>query len=423
MTITIGRRNTKRPFTPSNKGMADRVNRQLEAHAMSQAQKYSEALKVDAPQFVFWHNTKGSLPCSCTTKPANTKYANITPGEAAEETTGRLGHASGRKGKVSRHEPLGKPIGGIDSLFDPPLPKQETLLDKMTGGESYFKEGEFTDEDSITAAFSRDDGTVSDLDGDSLEDPTDPFGLYNRKMITCSICMGSGTIDAWQPNAGVRIVLDTSNAYNFLPKGVDVDDSYNPTRIKMPAESACAWLVSFPTIWYAATRIAVYNNDELIPAEWYEFTWATADKTKIGEVSETDIERLQGYDGDTHIVLLAKTAFDITHVEFIFLYAEPMRAQLPEVQQAYEDEFADWQQSLTVELPVGLDVVEGDYLAESKYGRIWKINSINRRITAKGNEFGVSAEIRALHSFERRFFQLSMFRNRATGRIKTVKNF
>ena len=64
--VTFGRRVNKKVAMPSNRGMADRANRQLEGLAVSKAEQFETALGVDAPNFYFWHNGDGSIPCSCT---------------------------------------------------------------------------------------------------------------------------------------------------------------------------------------------------------------------------------------------------------------------------------------------------------------------------------------------------------------------
>lgn len=412
--VTIGRRGGAKVYMPSNRRtMHERANKQLEAHAIAKGEQYSNALQVDAPDFIFWHNHGGSIPCSCSNKNRFGYQQPIDPGEDAAEHSLKTGDSPKNK-KISSYKPLGVPARKkYKTQFD------ETIADKLTDSkEELFLDGDYTDNDSINKAFDSADGAMPDFD------PDDPFGLMNRKMITCSICMGTGTIDGWQPNAGFRLVLDTSNAYKFLSRDPEIDASFSPTRVSFDGESKdyVMWLYNMPFTWDAIPRTHIYNNDELIPESYYQWTWITADKSRSGIVSEDGLDELHEYGGPVYFKLEAVEDFHMTHAEIIMLFAPPMKAQLPEVPKTYEDEFPDYQANITAEIPIGLNIKEGDYLSDSKYKRVWKIGSINRRITAGGNEFGVSVDMRALLPFEKRYYQFMIFVSSEDLLIRQYKN-
>lgn len=408
--VTIGRRGGTKVYIPNSRNtMAERAARQLEAHAKAQGEKYSNALQVDAPSFYFWHDHGGSIPCSCMSKKRFKYPQPINPGEMEEENSVTILPETKNK-SVTGYRTLGRTRRSGTETF------KETVVDKLTNrNELKFEKGDYFDEGSITQAL------TNDSTNDSNFDPDDPFGIFNRKMITCSICMGSGAIDAWQPDGGVRIVFDTSPAYKFVTNGPDVDASAQPSIISFKGDKDNAvWLYSMPLVWDDILRTNVYNNEELIPESMYEWTWITADKSQQGSVND-DLDQLQNYGGPVYFQLRSLEDFEMTHCEIILGYAPPKKAQLPEVERAYEDEFTDYQATVSAEMPIGLNIKEGDYVTDSKYRRVWKINTINRRTTAGGNEFGVAVELRALMPFEKRFYQLALFGSSSDGRIQQQK--
>src|SRR5690606_23746267 len=105
--------------------------------------------------------------------------------------------------------------------------------------------------------------------------------------------------------------------------------------------------------------------------------------------------------------------------EIVFAFREPYKAQIPEITQGYEDEFLDWNVNLVAELPPSLKISEGNYLTESKYGKVWKVSTLTKKITAGGNVFGLTADLRALHSFEKKFAHFSLFKSKTVETTST----
>lgn len=411
MTI-IGRRGGTKVYIPNSRNtMATRAAKQLEAHARAQGEKYSNALQVDAPMFYFWHNQGGSVPCSCMSKNRFAYAKPINPGEKDEPYSGEL-LPRGKNKKISSYKPLGLPPNDKYGTVN------EDTYSRLTNktDPKLFEHGDYSDEDSITKAFADSDSSNTSFD------PDDPFGIFNRKMITCSVCLGAGNIDAWQLNDGARVVFDTSNVYKFVAHGPEIDVAQQPTLLSFKGDSKdyVIWRYNMPLIWDLLLRTRVYNNDQIVPETMYEWKWTTADRTRTGSVID-DLDELRNYGDAVYIQLTALADFQMTHCEIIFAFSQPKKAQLPDIQKTYEDEFPDYQISVTAELPIGMNIKEGDYLTDSKYNRVWKINGINRRITAGLNEFGVSAELRGLMPFEQRFYQLALFNSPDNDLIRRQK--
>lgn len=420
--MQIGRGVSKRVFRPtSSNTMFERAQVQLEGHAASHAERYNSALNVDGPNVIVWTNTGGAIPCSCRAVNASSVDADLTPlfdeGETPTETKvviGKKGFIEGdtREAKATLITGTRKPLVAFERR--PNRLADLTAKDNIRSSnlDEFIASGEYNDDDILDALSSEEGGSGS------LTDSADPFNLFADKIIECPVCLGTGFIDAWQPHGGSRMVFDTSNVYNFFCEECAIDDSTNPTIVTVQPGQSIQWTAKFPLVWDELIRINVYNGTHLIHPDWYDFTWAIPRMALSGNMSVDEMTSgLFDVDSNVSLQLYAKEEFPFTHAEVIFMFAPLVRAQIPEMPQAYEDEFSDWSASVSFELPVGVTASEGDYVTEAKYNRIWKINSVNRKQTAGNTVFGVSVDVRALHRFEKIFYQLSVFRNEPYGLI------
>lgn len=399
--VKIGRGQGRGVYVPNNRTMFVRANKQLEAHAASHAKKHQEALRVDGPRFAFWRKLSGSIPCSCVAvKDPAKATATVSPGEENKKHAAFAG-----------------------SVFNPSRARQTYTGDDDFGFVEYNQATTY--EDTVDKLTSRDkskflqDDSDDILDAmDGVEEPAlvdfdDPFNLFSNKLIECPVCFGQSYIDSWQLHNGLRAVFDTSNAYKFECHNAEIDNSgTGPAKIHLTPKGMIYWTYKFPMYFNEVVRVRVYNGTEVIDPELYEFDWTTEDDTLTGNADALDLPQLIGVDKTVNLIF--KSAYSeeltITHAEIVLTLAPFDHCQLPEVEAAYEEAFMDWNVSVNAEIPAGLQVKEGDYFCDEKYKRVWKINTINRRVTAGGTQFGSGLDIRVLHSFEKLMSVLNIFK-------------
>ena len=407
--VIFGRRANK-SVIPNNRGMADRANRQVENYAAIKAEHFETSLGVDAPFFYFWHNSDGSIPCTCS--------ASRLGANRDIDVGGKTKYAANNQAsdlpKIDVIIP-GYEQGISKDLFGNPLfagKKSADIQTKLTDDEDEsitYDDDDFIDE--IETAFD---------DASSTVDTSDPLGLFGAKIIDCAICFGSAYIDAWNVHGGKRVVFDTTNAYAFYCDGVDIETgSSTPNKMRAMNDRAVAyWTFKLPLVWDRILRINVYDGTDPIPA--YKYSWKMQ-KTNgdIVDINEQTLNSLNNTGQILKIFLhLKEKGLVITHAEIVFAFSSARRAQIPELQQGYELEFLDWNVSLNVELPPDIQIQEGDYLTESKYRKVWKVSTLTRKMTVGGVVYGLSADLRALHSFEKDFKLLALFQtNYFTGNL------
>lgn len=400
--MAIGRKPSRRVAIPNNRGMSQRANAHLENIAVAKAEHYENSLPVDAPLFYFWYKTAGSIPCTCGAA-NSTSNPEFAAGTAGFSNFSQFGDKSGvdfDDGGLDRQEESMDDFFGLKK--DPPT-RNVPLDDKF-----------LTDNDD-----SYSDVEDIDNDVDTLRDVNDPLNLFSDKSINCSICMGSGYIDAWNLHGGLRSLF-TSYYPFFQADRIDVDTNKNPDLMLASTGGKAYWTLQLPLVWLKILKIGVFRHTDEIKPHLYSWQWVDAnDDSRYGNVTSTSLETLNNTGAKLRLVLTFHEDIEFTHAEIVFAFREPYRAQLPEVTQGYEQEFLDWQVNMTVELPPSLQIKEGNYLTESKYAKVWKVNNLTPRVTNGGTVFGLSAELRALHSFEQKFTQLSLFRNskKASGRF------
>lgn len=402
--MAIGRRPTKRVGIPNNRNLPSRANVHLENYAVSRAEHFETSLKVDAPYFYFWYKTKGSIPCSCTS--TNEGFnVDIEVGGLNKTTSSKIGDDNNDLdfNGTTKYTDASDEAPSLSSFFDNLdkaanngyNSKRQSLDDKLFDGE--------------------DEGDFADIDDSAIKEETtdfaDPLNLFSDKAIQCAICMDSGYIDGWNLHGGQRFVFDTSNYHKFYCEGIEINSYKNPTDMTAQEGSNVFWSFKLPRIWLDIVRVGVFNQEQEVSPDKYIWKWVNKDDSaENGIVTRDSLNALNDSGKSLRLVLTFTGDIEFTHSEIIFAYRNPYKAQIPEITQGYEDEFLDWNVTLSVELPPSLQIKEGNYLTESKYSKVWKVSTLTKKITAGGTLFGLTADLRALHSFERKFTQFALFR-------------
>lgn len=434
--VTIGRRNIRSRLTPGNQGMSKRVDDKLNSIVDAHASKFKTALAVDGAVSFIWNKHRGVIACTCRGLRNLDNIASHEIGLTGHETPVTdvtLDKGTRTASPVATLANGGvRQVGGlnessIDQLFKH---QSETVVEKIAGD----NDEEFTEDsevDIFDAMFNEGDaGPMFAGDGDPMQNliASDNFGNssdhgFTSQMVACSICFGSGFVDTWRLYNGERIVLDASAAHGIDVFGaVDVDNTSQPIVYALYERSYIRWSqVDIPTSWRHLIRIHVYNKNELISPERYTLFWRHAAAPGVRNVLTYDtLNALNGSPllmGDNKLIIELEPNIDdpeesliFTHAEILLSLGHPVRIQVPEMEIPNEDEYIDWNASPTFESPSDIEVKENSYVIEGKYRRIWKVTSINRKLSARGISFGYSLSTRSLHSFERQYFLMNVFR-------------
>lgn len=388
----IGRQGGRRTVHTgvSNKGMAGRANERLNSAAENSAVKFEEALAVDGVPVYIWNKHMGQHPCACRRVPGS-YYAQEMYGESGRSTTSNVKKP---KSKV-RQDKLNLADDTPEDFFGTGK-KNTRLKDKILQTHNI----EDIEVDAVADNDLAASGSFADTDD-----------LLNSVSVNCPICYDSGYVDSWSLHGGQRYLFDFSGMYyvdivggNFEERG---DKSIPSMSLASDSTESVTWSVDFMLVWKKLHRISVYNGIEVLSRNSYKLHIQLPDTTEWIELrSPRDFDAFRSgsvLNGES-LVRLTPTADEdlvFTHVDMIFSYQAPARAQLPDIEVAYEEEYADWNLNIQVELSAKAVLKEGSYLVDSKYNKVWKVDSFNKRVTSKGVIFGYTLNCRALQPFEK----------------------
>jgi len=415
-------------------GLANRTDKRVQGLADLHSRRFDTALAVDGAVAHVWNRIKGTTQCTCRGLP------NI-PDSMAIDNSGTYGtDATVTKAPdtydVSRNRPVldrkGKfSYGGEtltvqrkdahlakNSIFEPYGSKQNdtsTFTNKL-----HNQTGDYVDTDNIS------------LDGDSDFDDiltaleAEPKGATNipgisttgnsTPLISCPICFGYGTMDSLELYNGFRILLDASTKYDLDLNGSDIEGTQPATFSLYETDSVIWNNVGFPTQWNKVLRVTMFNKGAVVSDSDYSlyFVHPSAPAT-MNPCNQIDLQAMNNsslFLTSNVVALHVVSNVDklmFTHIEILFQLGDTVRVQLPDIEMANDSEYADWNLNSTFELSSHIQLKDSSYIVEGKYRRVWKVTSLNRKLTAAGKSLGYSASVRALHSMEKAFALLNVF--------------
>ena len=454
--MQFGRKNNRNLLTPSNQGMSKRADTRLDMVVNSQAAKFENSLAVDGVPCVIWNRLTNSSNRRCTCSAGGGSYSanlasSILPSEDLEEdysSNVQTDDEENEEYKITSiatnvesdlirtsnlYEYVGQSLtrGNYDNYF---AGKQvtESLKDKIQPNDysvdNFFKKtgdspigGDLMDaltEEGNLPDFDSDDDPLVDVKNsngsgfDNSSNNSSSDDLFNSVSLSCPVCIGTGYVDEWQPFNGMRIVLDVTHPGFELIDG-DINTS-KPVSIELPATGSLVFKgVVIPMDWNHTVSLHFYNMGKYLtheidyaleystpvtPTVWLPFSYSVLTTLK-NQISQNKI----------NIKIIAKKLITFTHGVLLLQIGKIAKIQVPELDVPNQSEFIDWNLTVQFEISSKTQIKENSYITEGKYGRIWKVESVNRRLSAGGKSFGYQVSARAIHSYEKAAMVLRVF--------------
>lgn len=450
--MQLGRRQSRSLLTPSNQGMARRADKRLDSTVNSAAARFETALAVDGVFCVVWNRTSGSRSCSCqesTSSSASFSGFQPTIMDSSKVSTNVVINADGEEQTVRTsgasvsvdvlHDDLYQYVGenltrdGLDGYFQGRT-VNETTRQRINPDEGDFYQ-DFTDETGdapvggdLLEALSE-DGIYADFDADDdpLIDVVNPYGalptdsttgqgdnMLNSVTLACPVCVGTGRVDAWQPFNGTRQVLDITHPGIEIGDASFSDDT-QPQVLEIPQNGTVSWNnVILPIAWEHSMALRVFHEGVLLVdgrdyTLEYELVTATGTWLPLTMNTLSSLRKNATSVYHLNIRLTANRLLMFTHVLIVLADGFLPKIQVPELNIPNNSEFIDWELNVQFEVSSKVELRENSYINEAKYGRLWKISAVNRKISAAGKSFGYQVDARAIHSFEKAALALKMF--------------
>lgn len=407
---------TKRP---GNTGLAYRADRRLQGIADLKAAQFETSLAVDGVVAFIWNKVKGTTMCTCTgtsDRDFNQPLGSVHPdADLPGVKTSHTRPPIGTRGQFTYIGEGDVTFNNMDGYlrgkhYDKPSYEKQTLPSD-TVLDILDETGDFKDEfDILNALNDPSDGepkAATNLNGPTLGFPSRSSG--------CPICYGIGTVDTWQLYNGERIVLDYSTRYDIDLGGSTVEPEQSAAFIVYSGMEITWSHVNFPSLWRSLLRLAVYNRGRLIDPDEYDLFYVLASHPNT--LNPLTFETLQALNGHTtfvegstvRVVLRPRVErLKFTHIEILFQLGDPVVIQMPELDVGDDSQFADWNLNVSFEVSASVSLRESSYIVDGKYKRVWKVTSINRRLTATGKSLGYLVNVRALHPTEKAYALLNV---------------
>ena len=408
--MRLGRSGGRRTLQTSNvSGLARRAENRLAAVADAYAAKQETALAVDGVPLFIWNKHDGRYLCNCSNDNALNGLTATNKLDASGKSVSII--STGKKSKRNRFTP-------VDSLVRDETTNSNASDTFLTGprdkilGQDYadVRKSKFDYADElISKSVNKHSGDLAD----SLDAFNEADDMITSKVITCPICLGSGKIDSWQPAGGNRLLFELSNRY-AKDMNIDILDG-NVPRFYMSAKGYIEWEFDLPITWLTLERATLFDGMNAIPRSAYRLQLTLPDDTVIENLNKNALRSLKGdytlTEGKCKLKLQPLDGNELfaTHFDLIYMNAAPFRGQLPEIEIPYEDEFADWNLTINIELTAKAILREGSYICDGKYKRVWKVDAFSPKRLANNQVIGYTATLRALHSFEKLFVLFNMF--------------
>lgn len=402
--MKLGGSQGRRPYiNPANKGMAARANTKLEHLVAAQNIKHSEALRVDGTRLIIFNKNKSVSRCTCS---GGLRYIEPAAKGFKDSESANIGGVGGYT--MLEHED-----GIEENMFNTFIEPNTSRSNLNNPNHSPYVQAYDSDDDGpndITEDLHMGEDDFSDLEtSDGLLSQLNNMSAYgNGDYLKCGVCLGSSNVDAWQPFKGKRILLEFSEYSTYtLSSGAWLDYDSKPNVLTLEEGEYVTWKVTLPKHFHSINRAAIWNG--------FKVATNVAGSVKHSAFTNGDVEFslkslrfLNSYSGEAEITVTALKRTNLTHVELTYMLAEMPVGQIPQIEVPYDHDYVDYNATVTMELGADVYVAEGEIICDEKNGRAWRVSSINRKTTAQGRGFGISAECRAIQSVEV-YFMLNPF--------------
>ena len=432
---------------PHNQGLARRADRVLNGLADVKAGQFETSLAVDGVPAAIWSREAGSVICSCRSTTSGSVTSLVSSGAIIDSSIVPVSTQDSNSAQddadISRHTiDYGNDSGyqyvgnqhtrnGDDALFatsydqdiisriQPTHDDLESILedvDEAPTGMDLLDALDMDQDGSINTMDADGDPLLNEIQaGQNLSSTSQPF---SPSMINCPICFDSGKVDSWRMQSAERIVLDLSKRYQvvshhfYLP-----EESVLPQQIEIVDDGHFTWTsVDFPRMWSSLVRMVVYDRGRVVSGTEYILEYSTpANPNTFNTLDYSTLKALNNsatLQASNKLNIRIRPADEVlyfTHVEILLTYAPLPRIQVPEITVPNDSEFADWNLSISMEVSAKARVAPTSIISEAKYNRVWKVETLNRKVTSSGKSVGYQVDCRAIHSFEKQFLLARVF--------------
>lgn len=403
MSLTLGSRYTPdRHIPPDNQGVSWIAQKRLENIVGRAVERHKNALLVDANPIYLWIKQplgQGGLTCTCQSKPKSTGIADLLDKRGLQD----LGPLP-----VAEFEPNRKQTGILDFEVIHIRGDNGTHPNTLSND----KQKEFD--------IKQNNGNLEEQYGDTFSETESPMGkqsngydpnkiakylnspngkgLYGGDSTACAICYSTGRVHGYQLVNGNRVILDASGEYPYTLSNSNADFNKRPCVFTIRPEGYVEWTADLPFTVKRWLSFSIMNNDKpaagLILEVFWNNTWQSLDAKWLISNNNVNKEGVK-----LRVRVDPKLSFNsevkFTHADIRFMYGDPILAQCPQIDTQVDYDFNDALITTNFEVMASTDTFPREsYFQDSKYGFMWKANSVTASTTSLNQVFVYEVSVR-----------------------------
>ena len=213
---------------------------------------------------------------------------------------------------------------------------------------------------------------------------------------SCSICYGTGVVGGFQLYGGQRIIIDSTMPGLQLFHAT-VDQTQAPHQISLLAADAyAAFSMSLP---FGATvqTVRVWNGRKQVPV-WVQInvngTWQPFDQTVAAQY-------MDGLPHQLRLTSMISQEITFTHAEIQLYQVGMIPIEFPHLSRTGDLSILDPVQDVSVYIPPTIPFLyPGDLIADSVYGRLWRLKTVQYNKDASMRNMAFECEARLVQDYE-----------------------
>lgn len=348
------------PVVPNTYGLESHVEQEIERTINVANARYNTALAANGVPVMIWRRQNSGFVCTCQNHRAKVddEHDDHTPLSddaltPAPEPSSGLIRVQGSRDRGKREGASTDRVLGVDFGVNTEDPNAKPGFEIETDDE--------TDEHVDGAQFLDQAAYHSFLDS-------------GQNTTTCGICFGSGFVDGYQLYGGQRIVLESHNLQESDGFSLDDDTEDAPVTYTGTEGAVLTWRITLPAFFKTA-RMTARNN------------------TKKSDVdihvngAPPPLSGLLAFKGQAVTITAVAPTDDVsvTHIDIVLQFIEWPRTQMDKITQDLSYNAPEATQTLDFPFSPSIQTLnKEDVFVDTKYNKVWRVNSSTEDKTAKG---------------------------------------
>ena len=354
-----------------NVGMARIAQNRLNRLVAAESRRINEALHVDGVVCRVWQPLTAGTVCTCkgVANPKDTIPEGPDLGlPSMDDMSGGVQVVARRVNIQQDYNYKSNTNSPLDSMLDSLYESQDL---QATQDSDYIQK-------------------LLDADSDVIKSIIDDSSYIIGSQNSCSICFGRGFVGGYSLVGGLRLILDNSGLSQIVSLQGFLNPKRAPNSFYLNPNQSIIWSVSLPSYFNTLSDPFIMYDRKLVTGMTISYS---ADN---GTTWVTNLNLLTSNKLDTLMVKVINSnswPVEFTHLEQYLSWIPNLMGQIGNWQVTSGYDYKNATINTAIVLPPMVGTIDrNSFVADSKYGYLWKLNSINTISTAQNQPVSIECE-------------------------------